>query len=528
MGISILLIEDNKGDIRLIQTMLNSDVYLDFDIDYIGSINEALQYLEFKSVDLILLDLSLPDGDGLDTYIRISKNHQTIPVVVLTDHNDSELALQAVSIGAQDYLIKGSFDSNYLQKAVLHSIERHRLRIKLERSESRFKRMIEQNADGILIFDDENKIAYANPSAEKIFDRNVNELIGENSDYLLLSKKSGEIEIVGMDGRPIYIEMRTSETNWDEKKATLVSLRDVTSRIIAEQNSRLSAKVFESTAEGIMVTNLNLKIIQINSAFTNITGFSYEEALGKTPSFLKSGKHDENFYKEIWEVLLKKGSWTGEIWNRRKNGMIYPQSTSINTIKDENGKVLNYVAVFSDISHRKQVEEQLRFLASHDSLTELPNRSVFSDRLKHALERGKRNAEKIAVMFLDLNKFKAINDDFGHAVGDKVLQTIGRRLSDCMRKSDTVSRLGGDEFTILLENVNGYTDCETVARKINNAINHPIVIGKSTFSVSASIGISIFPDHSQTIDGLMKQADYAMYQAKKSGRDFQFFEIIEK
>jgi len=477
---------------------------------------------------LILLDLSLPDGDGLDTYDRISENYQSIPIIVLTGHNDSELALQAVSIGAQDYLIKGSLDSNYLQKAVLHSIERHRLRSRLERSESRFKRMIEQNADGILILDDGSKIAYANPSAEKIFDRNANELIGEHFDYLPMNKKYGEIEIVGKGGRPIYIEMRISETNWDEEKVILVSLRDVTSRIIAEQNSRLSAKVFESTAEGIMVTDLNSKIIQINTAFTNITGYSCEESLGKTPSFLKSGRHDNKFYEEIWEEIFKNGSWTGEIWNRRKDGVIYPQSTSINTIKDETGNVLNYVAVFSDISHRKQVEEQLRFLASHDSLTELPNRGVFSDRLKHALERSKRNGEKIALMFLDLNEFKAINDDFGHAIGDKVLQTIGKRLTDCMRKSDTVSRLGGDEFTIMLENINGYKECEIVAKKINNVINQPIVIGKSTFFVSVSIGISIFPDHSQTIDGLMKQADYAMYQAKKRGIDFQFFEIIEK
>ncbi len=523
MGKRILLVEDNPGDARLIEKLLEGSIQEDFQVKWVKSIQEAAKYLKIESYEAILLDLTLPDGKGYATFQRVAKMRPELPVIVLTGWDDSNMGLQAVSEGAQDYLIKGSFEKNHLQKTLLHSIERHRLRIQLEKSESRFKRMIEQNADGMLILDSDHNITYANPASEKLFNKGFADLRGESFSYPTLENGTGEIEIVGKDKKPIYLEIRTSETNWDGNAATLVSLRDVTDRIVADQKARLSAKVLESTADGVMITNLDSKIIQVNSAFTNITGYSFNEVIEKTPNILNSGHHEASFFKKMWEDLLTDGSWSGEIWNRRKDGQIYPQSTSINVVKDDAGRTIHYVAVFSDISHSKQVEEQLRFLATHDQLTKLPNRSVFGDRLKHALERARRNSRQAAVMFLDMNKFKVINDEYGHAIGDQVLCAIGTRLMDCMRKSDTVSRLGGDEFTVLLEDIKDGADCETVAVKILEAISQPIEVDEFELSVRASIGISVFPDDAGNSEELLKQADFAMYQAKKEGKGYQFF-----
>ncbi len=290
------------------------------------------------------------------------------------------------------------------------------------------------------------------------------------------------------------------------------------------QNQRLASKVFESTLEGIMVTNTQRVIESVNPAFTQITGFKAHEVIGKTPSILSSGRHESLFYRKMWEDLTESGHWQGEIWNRRRNGEIYPEWLTINPVRNDAGQVVNYVGVFSDITKRKAAEEQMQFLAYHDGLTSLPNRGLFLDRLHHAVAHAHRNRAMVAVMFIDLDNFKLINDTLGHHVGDQLLQVVAQRLVASVREADTVSRLGGDEFTVILESIGSGDDVPLIVQKIIDTLSCPMLIDGHEISMTASIGISLYPDDAEQPDDLLKCADTAMYIAKKNGRNkFLFF-----
>lgn len=290
------------------------------------------------------------------------------------------------------------------------------------------------------------------------------------------------------------------------------------------QHQRLATKVFESTLEGIIVTNAQHVIESVNPAFTQITGYTASEVIGKTPAILASGRHEAPFYRKMWEELSTNGHWQGEIWNRRRSGEIYPEWLTINPVRNETGQIVNYVGVFSDITKRKAAEEQMQFLAYHDGLTGLPNRGLFLDRLHHAVAYAHRNRAMVAVMFIDLDNFKPINDTLGHHVGDQLLQVVAQRLAASVREADTVARLGGDEFTIILESIADGGDIPLIVQKIIDTLSCPMLIDGHDISITASIGISLYPDDGQQPDGLLKCADTAMYLAKKSGcNNFRFF-----
>ncbi len=285
-----------------------------------------------------------------------------------------------------------------------------------------------------------------------------------------------------------------------------------------------AAKVFDNTADGVMITDAQGNITAINKAFTGITGFQFREVLGKNPRILRSNRHDVEYYQALWSALQQAGTWQGEVWNRRKGGEVYPIWENISAIRNDAGQVTNYVAIFSDISIMKRSEERLAHLASHDPLTDLPNRLLFQDRLKLAIRRAHRMGHGVAVLFLDLDGFKAVNDTLGHPMGDKLLQIVARRLSDCVRDVDTVARLGGDEFIVILENVQEPEDVEQIARKILGALREPIAIDGHEASVTASIGVSLFPEDAENTAELVSNADAAMYRAKDNGRDtYRFF-----
>jgi diguanylate cyclase (GGDEF)-like protein/PAS domain S-box-containing protein len=295
-------------------------------------------------------------------------------------------------------------------------------------------------------------------------------------------------------------------------------------RKAAEQELRRAATVFNNTDEGIIVTNAEADTILINNAFTVITGYKPEDVLGNNPRFLQSGRHDAAFYKTIWDTLKRDGQWRGEIWNKRKNGDIYPAWENINVVQDAQGRVTNYVAIFSDISVLKESEERLAHLAHHDNLTGLPNRLRFIANLEQAIEGAKRHKHKVALMFLDLDRLKDINDTLGHNVGDELLKTIAERLKSCVRGEDTVARMGGDEFTVVLTEVAHAEDAGLIADNIVKVVRNPVTVSEETIATSASVGISIFPDDALECEGMVKAADSAMYHAKAMGKNsFQFF-----
>jgi diguanylate cyclase (GGDEF)-like protein/PAS domain S-box-containing protein len=293
----------------------------------------------------------------------------------------------------------------------------------------------------------------------------------------------------------------------------------------SEEHLRQAAVVFESTREGVMVTDVDQRIRMVNRAFTQLTGYSESEVIGKKPSLLSSGRHDRNFYAGIWASLNTAGHWQGEIWNRRKSGEVYPELLSISAVKGDSGKVIGYVGVFADISKLKSTEAELEFLAHHDPLTGLPNRLLLLSRLDHGIRVAKREGRQLALLMIDLDRFKDVNDSFGHLMGDELLQQVSARLIRRLRNADTVTRLGGDEFTLLLEDIAYSEDAGGVANEIIASLGEPWRLSNGAeLRISASIGISLFPDHGDSAAVLLQHADAALYQAKSEGRGcFRYF-----
>jgi diguanylate cyclase (GGDEF)-like protein/PAS domain S-box-containing protein len=320
-----------------------------------------------------------------------------------------------------------------------------------------------------------------------------------------------------------HVKVKEIDPN-DPAKGFIWSLEDVTEKRQAEENLRLAATVFETTTEAILVTDTNNHIIMVNPAFTTITGYRFDEVVDKTPHLLSSGRHNAEFYQQMWTNLLEEGKWQGEIWNRRKNGEIYVQWISITTIRDANHQIVQYVAVFRDITKRKKNEELILHQAHHDALTNLPNRILFVDRLKQALRSAKRHQGRVAVMFIDLDRFKSVNDTLGHDFGDLLLKEVAQRLIACIRESDTVARLGGDEFTIVLTQIQNISDIQIIAKRMLNSLSQPFTLKDHETWIGGSIGIAFFPKDGQEAETLVKKADIAMYQAKQEGRNtFRFY-----
>ena len=301
---------------------------------------------------------------------------------------------------------------------------------------------------------------------------------------------------------------------------------DITGRKMAEDNLRITASVFHNSQEAIMITNESNTIIDVNPAFTRITGYGYDEVIGKNPKILSSGKHAKDFYTNLWASLERDNSWRGEIWNRRKSGEIYPEMLSISALRDSEGRVIRHVAVFSDISNIKKHEAELVQVAYFDALTGIPNRLLLADRMKQAISQSEREQFMMAVCYLDLDGFKPVNDVLGHQAGDRVLIEIASRIGGTIRGGDTVARLGGDEFVILLLGLSTREECVVTLERLLESIAEPISISNSSASVSASIGVCIYSADEQDPDTLLRHADQAMYVAKQSGKNrFQIYDV---
>jgi len=287
---------------------------------------------------------------------------------------------------------------------------------------------------------------------------------------------------------------------------------------------QLYSRVFSDTHEAIIITDPNGLIIEVNPAFCIITGYEREEVIGKNPSLLASGKHKKKFFQEMWNAVIEEGHWQGEVWNCKKNGETYIELLSISSLYDEQGNTLNYVGLFSDITNTIKQQEELRLMAHYDVLTQLPNRTLFTDRFHQAIAHSQRINKKLAVCFLDLDNFKPINDNFGHNVGDKILIEVASRISKNLRREDTVSRQGGDEFALLLGDVDNYDTCAQSLQRILDSLAEPFFINGKQHHITASCGVTLYPDDHVDIDTLLRHADHAMYQAKLIGKNrFQLF-----
>ncbi|MHB8256600.1 MAG: putative bifunctional diguanylate cyclase/phosphodiesterase, partial [Acidiferrobacterales bacterium] len=281
----------------------------------------------------------------------------------------------------------------------------------------------------------------------------------------------------------------------------------------------IAASVFDNTSDGIVVTDASANIILVNRAFTETTGYTLEEVRGQRPSLLSSGHHEPDFYQSMWQSLQNTGAWSGEIWNRRKNGEIYPEWLRISSVRDGQGAVTNYVGIFAEISSQQHLQRQLHQLAYYDALTGLPNRQLFYDRIGQAIVRAKRDGSGFAILFIDLDRFKDINDSLGHSFGDKLLQAAACRIKGVVRETDTVSRLGGDEFTILLSETGSERDVAAIASNLVQSSEIPLDVDGRKIYLTASVGIARYPNDGRDVDMLVKNADVAMYRAKREGRN---------
>lgn len=405
-------------------------------------------------------------------------------------------------------------------------------RQELQDKEQLISALVEQAPDGIFVANTEGQYIEVNQagctmlgySREEIIGKSIIDLIPAEAIEMLQASKqkmlSGKVSIDEWnlrhkDGYYIPVEVSARilpDGRWQG------FVRDISERKKAEEKLRQAATFFDNTTEAILITDSNQSIIGVNQAYTEITGYGEAEVLGKNPKINQSGRHDSYYYQQLWRQLNETGQWKGEIWNRHKNGREYPVWENISVVKDNNGDVVNYVSVMTDISSIKEAEDRLAHLAHHDALTGLPNRAALLLNLQHALEHANRKQTKVALLFLDLDRFKLVNDTLGHDFGDELLVTVAGRLKSCVRAEDIVARLGGDEFTIVIEEISRPEDVDLLARKIIQAVCEPMVLHDRDLSITTSIGISIYPDDADSVSDLVKSADAAMYRAKSHGR----------
>ena len=422
---------------------------------------------------------------------------------------------------------------------------RKRIEKELVDSEHKLRMLMDHAADAVFVADPKTETwLYINDRFESLFGYSREELLGRDI-YDLVTPAFRDIYRERFQSIAQSGELSTRDVQLNRKDGSRVPLelnavtlpdgtvygscRDITEHKKTEEALRIAAITFDAQV-GILITDAEARILRVNPYYETITGYSEAEIIGKNPRIFKSGRHDAAFYQEMWTTLLNTGKWSGEVWDQRKNGEIYPKSLTITAVYDNKNRVTHYVAVFRDISRRKKSEQEIYQLAFYDSLTQLPNRRLLLDRLQQALTASVRNGRHGALLFLDLDHFKVINDTQGHAMGDQLLIEVARRLQTCVREGDSVARLGGDEFVVLLEDLSGEADeaatqTELVAEKIRGELSQPYLLQDYECHSTASTGISLFLKHQENSDSLLQHADVAMYQAKLAGRNaIRFFD----
>lgn len=405
---------------------------------------------------------------------------------------------------------------------------------RLRASEAQYRSVIETSGDGFWLVDSRGYILQVNDTYARLSGYSKEELMGMHISNLEAQERPEEtaahIEKIIRTGSDLFETRHRKKSGeiWDVEISTSFSQisggrfcvfsRDISDRKRTQQELRLIAEVFRNTSEGIVITDPEGIIVNVNQAYCDIMGYSREEMIGAKPSKVKSDRHDKEFYRGMWKSLIEKGTWVGEIWDRRKDGEVFPKWLSINAIHDENGKLSHYVGTFSDISVLKGIEQELEQMAYFDPLTKLPNRVLFKDRVEMEITRCQRYDYQCALLYLDLDRFKLVNDTLGHNVGDQLLVDVAERLKKMVRANDTVARMGGDEFTILITRLEKLDVVVGLAQQFIDELMKPINLKGEEVRVGGSIGIAIYPDDGNNYTALTRHADVAMYEAKARGR----------
>jgi len=536
----ILYIEDEETLAQLVKRRLARH---GFDVTLAESAESGLVLLQEKSFDVVIIDYNLPRMNGIGVLEQIREQEINTPTIMVSGQDDIQIVVNAMNLGCMDYLVKDG--SSYLELLPVH-IESviARQTLEVEKKQAEEERLLAQNSlaraqslahIGNWEWKAGDKAAWWSDEEYRVFGLNKHDYPEHQgvpfSDYRRCIHPDDVSLVESMESRSdqesdLEFEYRIKLPNGDvrwlharngqevDAQNNLIrcfgTTQDITERKQSEKQLLLAQQVFDSTVEGIMVTDKNANIISVNPAFTLITGYEKSEVIGQTPAILQSGKHDALFYKTMRFELDTQGKWSGEIWNRNKNGEIYPEWLSITVMKDSWGAIEQCVAIFSDISKHKKNEKLIKYQANYDALTGLPNRNLFNDRLESALKIARREEGAIALLFLDLDRFKWVNDTLGHRAGDLLLKEAAVRLKRVLRDSDSISRLGGDEFTIVLTDLEHELDAEIIAIKVLDTLATPYLLDEQEVSITASIGIAVYPSDGDRVDLLSRDAGNAM------------------
>ncbi|MDD4929858.1 MAG: EAL domain-containing protein [Gallionella sp.] len=542
---TILAVDDTSTSLKLLAEILKTEGH---EVRAAISGELALNAAMANPPELVLLDIRMPGMDGYEVCRRLKAEPATrdVPVIFLSAASETIDKVQGFKAGCVDYVTKPYQREELIARVHTH-LELNRLRHYLEErvalrtaelSESfaALNSILETTLDGFWRVDDRGNLLDVNPAYSQQSGYTRAELLSmkilafepENDRTGLNS----HLQHITENGRDQFetLHRRKDGTLWHvEVSATyrridggqlFVFFRDITGRKRAEQALQLAASVFTCAREGIMITSADGEIIEVNQAFSHITGYSREEVVGRYPRLLKSDRHAKEYYAAMWRDLVEKGHWYGEIWNRRKSGEVYVQMQTISAVRDAKGNIRQYVALFSDITQLKAHENELEHIAHYDALTGLPNRVLLADRLHQGMTQSQRRGQRLAVAYLDLDRFKSINDNHGHEVGDQLLMIVSARMKMALREGDTLARLGGDEFVAVLPDLGDADASIPWLTRLLEAAAEPVFVDGLPLQVSASLGVTFYPQAEEVeADLLLRQSDQAMYQAKLAGKN---------
>ncbi|MGZ8157483.1 MAG: EAL domain-containing protein [Methylobacter sp.] len=550
---NILYIEDDRGLAELVRIKLKREGY---DVAHAETGRQGMLMLHAHDFDAVLIDFYLPDMNGLEVLKAIQALKHKMTCIMISGIDDMQLVVNAIKQGAEDFVLKDSAGAylellpTTLSKVLLKQrliAEKESAELERTKTEAFYRSLIEHtHVVAWEYLPDSGRFSYVSAQAEKLTGHSQEEWTSKGfwearlnqEDYtkviafcssLTHSREEQELEfrLLKKDGSEIWLRQIISVVDIDSEHCCALRgfLIDITESKQAMEKQRLAELVFDTIHEGIMITDTSNSIEAVNPAFTEITGYSFDEVRGQNPRLLSSGLQDAGFYAALWQSLNNHGHWEGELWNRHKNGEMYAESTSISYVYDEAGNIKQHIAIFGDVTEKKRAEEKIHYQANYDPLTDLPNRQLFQDRLHSAVALAKRNSTQLALLFIDLDRFKEVNDCSGHAAGDRLLIEVARRLNECTRESDTLARLGGDEFVVILNNLSSNHDAEDVVRKMLRLLEQPFSLDDGiNAAISASIGIALYPTDGAEDATLLQNADAAMYRVKETGRNgFEFF-----
>lgn len=538
----ILYMEDDAGLGQLLKKRLRRSGY---EVEWVADGGAGLERLQQAAFDVVAIDYEMPVMNGLVVLEKMQTIEDVPPAIMVSGAGEMDTAIRAMKAGAADYVVK-TVDGSYLEllpRTIEKVLDKQRLRAEAEAAQRALQEKTElltltlaSISEGLSVFDQDLRLRTCNrvwfdlmgcPDELEVAGSPLASFPALNAQPDSQSGQSVMADNIRMarDGKEQVGEYRLANGRTLEVRSgpmpdggVVSTYTDISARKAGEDEQRVAAAVFQTSAEPMLITDMNVRIQRCNPAFEALLGYSIDELRGRNPALLASDDHDRAFFDHLWATLQKEGHWRGTIWHRQKSGTLSAQQVSLSAIVNDLGQLEHVVAVYTDVTEQIRREEGARYEAYHDALTGLPNRSLLFDRIGHAIEIAKRDGKGFAILFLDLDGFKPINDNFGHRIGDILLQQVAQRLLSRCRDSDTVARFGGDEFVVLLRDSEDAQSVAGVAQSLIEDTAEPVTIEEQEHRINLSIGIALYPHHDTTPDGLLKKADEAMYEAKSKGK----------